>query len=36
MILMTLSVFFSIVTALDFGLSPEEFAIRFGILVLIG
>jgi C4-dicarboxylate transporter, DctM subunit len=35
MILLTVPVFFPIVTALDFGLSPEEFAIWFGILVLI-
>jgi C4-dicarboxylate transporter DctM subunit len=35
MMLLTLPVFFPIVTALDFGLSPEEFAIWFGILVLI-
>jgi tripartite ATP-independent transporter DctM subunit len=35
MILLTIPVFFPIVAALDFGLSPEEFAIWFGILVLI-
>ena len=35
MILLTIPVFFPIVTALDFGLPPEEFAIWFGILVLI-
>lgn len=35
MILLTIPVFFPIVTALDFGLKPEEFAIWFGILVLI-
>ena len=35
MILLTIPVFFPIVTALDFGLTPEEFAIWFGILVLI-
>ncbi|WP_127519870.1 TRAP transporter large permease [Mesorhizobium sp. Z1-4] len=35
MILLTVPIFFPIVTALDFGLSPEEFAIWFGILVLI-
>jgi TRAP-type C4-dicarboxylate transport system permease large subunit len=35
MILLTIPVFFPIVTALDFGLAPEEFAIWFGILVLI-
>src|SRR5690606_191651 len=35
MILLTVPVVFPIVTALDFGLGPEEFAIWFGILVLI-
>jgi C4-dicarboxylate transporter DctM subunit len=35
MILLTIPVFFPIVSVLDFGLSPEEFAIWFGILVLI-
>jgi tripartite ATP-independent transporter DctM subunit len=35
MILLTIPIFFPIVTALDFGLGPEEFAIWFGILVLI-
>ena len=35
MILLTIPVFFPIVTALDFGMTPEEFAIWFGILVLI-
>ena len=35
MILLTLPVFFPVVTALDFGLAPEETAIWFGILVLI-
>lgn len=35
MILLTVPIFFPIVTALDYGLSPEEFAIWFGILVLI-
>ncbi len=35
MILLTIPVIFPIVTALDFGLSPEEFAIWFGIIVLI-
>ncbi|QDY99118.1 TRAP transporter large permease [Nitratireductor mangrovi] len=35
MILLTIPIFFPIVTALDYGLSPEEFAIWFGILVLI-
>jgi tripartite ATP-independent transporter DctM subunit len=35
MILLTLPVFFPIVSALDFGLLPDETAIWFGILVLI-
>jgi C4-dicarboxylate transporter, DctM subunit len=35
MILLTIPVFFPIVSALDFGLPPEEFAIWFGILVLV-
>jgi C4-dicarboxylate transporter, DctM subunit len=35
MILLTVPIFFPIVSALDFGLSPEEFALWFGILVLI-
>jgi tripartite ATP-independent transporter DctM subunit len=35
MILLTIPVFFPIVTALDFGLPPDELAIWFGILVLI-
>jgi tripartite ATP-independent transporter DctM subunit len=35
MILLTLPIFFPIVTALDFGLGPDETAIWFGILVLI-
>jgi TRAP-type C4-dicarboxylate transport system permease large subunit len=35
MILLTIPIFFPIVTALDYGLAPEEFAIWFGILVLI-
>ncbi|HEV2604175.1 MAG TPA: TRAP transporter large permease [Microvirga sp.] len=35
MILLTLPVFFPIVTALDFGMQPDEVAIWFGILVLI-
>jgi len=35
MILLTVPIFFPIVSALDYGLSPEEFAIWFGILVLI-
>jgi tripartite ATP-independent transporter DctM subunit len=35
MILLTLPVFFPIVSALDFGLQPDDQAIWFGILVLI-
>src|SRR5690606_27030854 len=35
MMLLTLPVFFPVVTALDFGLSAEETAIWFGILVLV-
>ncbi len=35
MILLTIPIFFPIVTALDYGLGAEEFAIWFGILVLI-
>lgn len=35
MILLTLPMFFPIVSALDFGLAPDEQAIWFGILVLI-
>jgi TRAP-type C4-dicarboxylate transport system permease large subunit len=35
MILLTIPIFFPIVTTLDYGLGPEEFAIWFGILVLI-
>ncbi len=35
MILLTIPIFFPIVSALDYGLSPEEFAIWFGIIVLI-
>ena len=35
MILLTLPVFFPIVSALDFGMTPEEVAIWFGILVLV-
>jgi tripartite ATP-independent transporter DctM subunit len=35
MILLTLPVFFPVITALDFGLPTEEVAIWFGILVLI-
>jgi TRAP-type C4-dicarboxylate transport system permease large subunit len=35
MILLTLPVFFPVVVALDFGMTPDEVAIWFGILVLI-
>jgi tripartite ATP-independent transporter DctM subunit len=35
MILLTVPIIFPMVTALDFGLPPDEFAIWFGILVLI-
>jgi len=35
MILLTIPIFFPVVSALDFGLGPEEFAIWFGIIVLI-
>jgi len=35
MILLTVPIFFPIVSTLDFGLTPEETAIWFGILVLI-
>ncbi len=35
MILLTIPIFFPIVTAMDFGMGPEELAIWFGILVLI-
>ena len=35
MILLTVPIFFPVMAALDFGLSPEEFALWFGILVLI-
>lgn len=35
MILLTVPIFFPIISALDFGLTPEETAIWFGILVLI-
>ena len=35
MILLTIPIFFPIVSILDYGLSPTEFAIWFGILVLI-
>jgi len=35
MILLTLPIIFPVMTALDFGLAPDEFAIWFGIVVLI-
>ncbi|WP_306027754.1 TRAP transporter large permease [Stappia sp. MMSF_3263] len=35
MILLTIPIFFPIVSVLDFGLPPEEFALWFGIIVLI-
>jgi len=35
MILLTIPIFFPMMTSLDFGLSPEHMAIWFGILVLI-
>ncbi len=35
MILLTIPVFFPLVMTLDFGMSPEETAIWFGILTLI-
>tara|TARA_R110002020_G_scaffold65998_11_gene173805 strand:+ start:3438 stop:4760 length:1323 start_codon:yes stop_codon:yes gene_type:complete len=35
MILLTVPIFFPIMAALDFGLTPEEFALWFGIIVLI-
>ncbi|MDP1532814.1 MAG: TRAP transporter large permease [Rubrivivax sp.] len=35
MILLTIPIFFPMISGLDFGLSPEETAIWFGILVLI-
>ncbi|MEM9107131.1 MAG: TRAP transporter large permease subunit, partial [Pseudomonadota bacterium] len=35
MILLTVPIFFPIVIGLDFGLPPDEFALWFGILVLI-
>jgi TRAP-type C4-dicarboxylate transport system permease large subunit len=35
MILLTLPVFFPIVSALDFGMAPDDLAIWFGILLLI-
>ena len=35
MILLTVPIFFPVVSALDFGMEPEAFALWFGILVLI-
>ena len=35
MILLTIPIFFPVVSQLDFGMGPEQFAIWFGILVLI-
>ncbi|WP_203142813.1 TRAP transporter large permease [Marinobacter mangrovi] len=35
MILLTVPIFFPIVSAMDFGLPPEEFALWFGILILV-
>ena len=35
MILLTIPIFFPIVMALDFGMTPEETAIWFGIIALI-
>ena len=35
MILLTIPIFFPIVTVLDYGLGSEEFALWFGIVVLI-
>ena len=35
MILLTIPIFFPIISQLDFGMTPEEVAIWFGILVLI-
>ena len=35
MILLTIPIFFPIISVLDFGMSPEHVAIWFGILVLI-
>ena len=35
MILLTVPIFFPIMSALDYGLPPEEFALWFGIIVLI-
>lgn len=35
MILLTVPIFFPVMTSLDFGMAPEDFALWFGILVLI-
>jgi tripartite ATP-independent transporter DctM subunit len=35
MILLTIPIFYPVVSALDFGLSPSEFGLWFGVLVLI-
>ena len=35
MILLTIPIFFPVISALDFGMTPEQLAIWFGILVLI-
>ncbi|MGA9410568.1 MAG: TRAP transporter large permease subunit, partial [Roseobacter sp.] len=35
MILLTVPIFFPVISAMDFGMSPEHVAIWFGILVLI-
>jgi len=35
MILLTIPIFFPMISGLDFGLTPEETAIWFGVLVLI-
>jgi TRAP-type C4-dicarboxylate transport system permease large subunit len=35
MILLTIPIFFPMVSGMDFGLNPEELAIWFGVLVLI-
>ena len=35
MILLTIPVFFPLIMTLDFGMTPEETAILFGILTLI-
>ena len=35
MILLTIPIFFPVISVLDFGMSPEHVAIWFGILVLI-